>query len=72
MSKEGITIERFDPKSAIRKNAEGARDWEYNEDAKFFYSLAVTFRDELIDPLARIDREKMPDPAIPIAPPINV
>lgn len=57
-------IEKTDPKSAIRKNAENAHDWEYNEDAKFFYSLAVTFRDELIDPLARIDREQMPDPVI--------
>lgn len=63
MGKE-ILLENFDPKPAIKKNAEAARDWEYSEDAKYLYSMAVLFRDRLIDPIARIDRSQMPDPVI--------
>lgn len=59
-----ILIENFDPKPAIKKNAEAARDWEYSEDAKYLYRIAVVFRDRLIDPVARIDRSQMPDPVI--------
>ena len=63
MGKETL-IENFDPKPAIKKNAESARDWEYSEDAKYLYGIAVIFRDRLIDPIARIDRSQMPDPVI--------
>lgn len=63
MGKE-ILIESFDPKPAIKKNAESARDWEYSEDAKHLYAMAVVFRDRLIDPIARIERSQMPDPVI--------
>ena len=63
MGKETL-IENFDPKPAIKKNAESARDWEFSEDAKYLYGIAVVFRDRLIDPIARIDRSQMPDPVI--------
>ncbi|MBV5342987.1 hypothetical protein JZU68_05055 [bacterium] len=63
MGKE-ILIENFDPKPAIKKNAEAARDWEFSEDAKYLYGIAIVFRDRLIDPIARIDRSQMPDPVI--------
>jgi hypothetical protein len=64
MSKEGVPIDNFDPKPAIRRNAENARDWEFTEDAKYLYDMAILFRDRLIDPIARIDRSQMPDPVI--------
>jgi hypothetical protein len=63
MGKETL-IENFDPKPVIKRNAEMARDWEYSEDAKYLYRMAVLFRDRLIDPIARIDRSQMPDPVI--------
>ncbi|MGO9611590.1 MAG: hypothetical protein ACLPX5_00935 [Dissulfurispiraceae bacterium] len=63
MGKETL-IEIFDPKPAIKKNAESARDWEFSEDAKYLYGMAVIFRNRLIDPIARIDRIQMPDPII--------
>lgn len=63
MGKE-ILIENFDPKPAIKKNAETARDWEFSEDAKYLYEIAVIFRNRLIDPIARIERSQMPDPVI--------
>src|SRR5688572_20562450 len=64
MSKEGVPIENFDPKPAIRKNAESAKDWEFAEDALFLYKMSVLFRDEVIDPLALVSRDQMPDPII--------
>lgn len=57
-------IEAFDPKPAIKKNAELAHDWEFSEEAKYLYGIAVIFRDRLIDPIARVDRSRMPDPII--------
>ncbi len=63
MGKE-LLIESFDPKPAIKKNAETARDWEFSGEAKYLYGMAVVFRDRLIDPIARIDRTQMPDPII--------
>ena len=59
--------EKLNPKDVIRKNAEDSHDWEYNKDAVFLYNLAVRFRDELIDPIARLDRTQMPDPVISFA-----
>ena len=35
MSKERTQLENFDPKPAIKKNAEAARDWEYSEEAEY-------------------------------------
>ena len=64
MTKEGILINNFDPKPEIRKNAENARDWEYNEEAKFLYGMAVTFKDRFLDPVLHTDRGRLPDPVI--------
>lgn len=63
MTKE-ITLETYDPKPAIRRNAETARDWEFHEEATYLYDMSVLFRDRLIDPIRRIDRDVVPDPLI--------
>ena len=64
MSREGTPIESFDPKPAIKKNAEVAHDWEYSEEAKYLYGMAVTFRDRFLDPILLTDRGRLPDPVI--------
>ena len=64
MSKEGVLIEGFDPKPAIQKNAETAYDWEYIDEAKFLYGMAVTFKDRFLDPVLHTDRGRLPDPVI--------
>ncbi|HEY3310329.1 MAG TPA: hypothetical protein VGK00_01705 [Anaerolineales bacterium] len=64
MSKEGILINNFDPKPEIRKNAENARDWEYNEEAKYLYGKAILFKDRFLDPVLHTDRGRLPDPVI--------
>lgn len=64
MGKEGVPIEQFDPKPAIQKNAETARDWEYSEEAKYLYGMAVLFKDRLLDPVLLTDRGRLPDPVI--------
>ena len=62
MSKEAVLIEGFDPKPAIKKNAETAYDWEYTEEAKFLYGMAVLFKDRFLDPVLHTDRGRLPDP----------
>jgi hypothetical protein len=64
MSKEGILIEPFDPKPAIKKNAEAARDWEYSEEAEYLYGMATLFKDRFLDPVLLTDRGRLPDPVI--------
>jgi len=64
MSKEGIPIENFDPKPAIKRNAEAAHDWEYSGEAKYLYGMAVLFRDRFLDPILLTDRGRLPDPVI--------
>ena len=64
MSKEGTLIDDFDPKKAIKRNAENARDWEYSEEAKYLYEKAVLFKDRFLDPLLHTDRGRLPDPVI--------
>jgi len=64
MSKEGKLIERIDPKPTIRKNAENAHDWEYVEEAKYLYDLAVLFKNRFLDPILHTDRGRLPDPVI--------
>lgn len=61
MSKEGILLENFDPKPAIQKNAENARDWEYSEAAQYLYGAAVQFKDRFLDPILHTDRGRLPD-----------
>src|SRR5687768_18577869 len=62
--KEGVSIENFDPKPAIKKNAENARDWEYREEAEYLYGMAVLFKDRFLDPILHTDRRRLPDPVI--------
>jgi hypothetical protein len=63
-ARRGELIVNANPQPEVRKNAETARDWEYSEEAKYLYRMAVLFRERLIDPIARIDRSQMPDPVI--------
>ena len=60
----GKLIDRHDPQPLVRKNAESASDWEYQEEAAFLYRMAVLFRDRLVDPILRTDRSQVPDPVI--------
>ncbi|MFZ5856623.1 MAG: hypothetical protein ACOYZ6_07320 [Chloroflexota bacterium] len=64
MSKEGIPINYFDPKPEVRKNAENAGDWEYREEARYLYGMAVLFKDRFLDPILHTDRGRLPDPII--------
>lgn len=64
MNKEGIRIEQFDPKPAVKKNAENAKDWEYSQEAKYLYEKAVLFKDRFLDPILHTDRGRLPDPVI--------
>jgi len=64
MNKEGIPIDNFDPKPAIKRNAETARDWEYHEEAEYLYGTAVLFKDRFLDPILHTDRGRLPDPVI--------
>jgi hypothetical protein len=57
-----ITI--TNPQPEVRKNAENAKDWVFQEEAQYLYRKAVGLRDRLIDPIARIDRNQVPDPII--------
>lgn len=63
-ARRGELIVKANPQPEVRKNAETARDWEYSDEAKYLYRMAVLFRERLIDPIARIDRSQMPDPII--------
>jgi hypothetical protein len=60
-------IEKVDPKAVIKKNAEASYDWEWHEPYMLVSNISERFRDELIDPLERIDRERMPYPVIAFA-----
>src|SRR6266498_3460072 len=62
--KEGLLIEHFDPKPAIKKNAEVAHDWEYSEETQHLYGMAVLFKDRFLDPILHTDRGRLPDPVI--------
>lgn len=64
MSPEGIPINNFDPKPAIQRNAETARDWEFSDEAKNLYGMAVLFKDRFLDPILLTDRRRLPDPVI--------
>jgi hypothetical protein len=64
MKEKGVPIDFIDPNPEVRKNAELAPDWPFREQAQYLYGRAVLFRERLIDPIARIDRNQMPDPVI--------
>ena len=60
-------IEIGDPnlsKEAVRKNAESAHDWEWQAMAQTLYTWTDRFKSRFLDPVARIDRERMPDAVI--------
>lgn len=57
-------ITTYDPQPAVRKNAETAIGWDYKEEASYQYRLAIIFRDRLVDPILRTDRNQVPDPVI--------
>jgi hypothetical protein len=57
-------IEVPNPQPEIRRNAEKAGDWEFKDEAIYLYEKAVGLRDRLIDPIARVDRNQIPDPII--------
>ena len=63
-----MLIEAINPQPEIRKNAETAKDWEYREEAAFLYRWAVTFKERFLDPVARTDRGRLPDPVIGFEP----
>lgn len=64
MSKEGILLTNVDPKPEIRRNAENASDWEYSQEAKYLYGMAILFKDRFLDPVLHTDRGRLPDPVI--------
>jgi len=64
MVERGVLIETADPKPEIRKNAEIAKDWEYSEEAKYLYGMAVLFKDRFLDPILHTERGRLPDPVI--------
>src|SRR5687768_1440849 len=64
MKEKGIRIEQFDPKPAVKKNAENAKDWEYRDEAEYLYEKAVLFKDRFLDPVLRTNRGRLPDPVI--------
>lgn len=64
MTERGILISNFDPKPAIQKNAENAKDWEYRDEAQFLYRMANLFKDRFLDPVLLTNRRRLPDPVI--------
>jgi len=64
IAKRGVLIEVNNPQPAVRKNAENASDWIFKEEAVNLYRLAIIFRDRLVDPILRTDRNQVPDPVI--------
>lgn len=64
MVERGKLIETANPNPEVRRNAELAPDWPFREQAQYLYAKAEIIRSRLIDPIARIDRNSMPDPVI--------
>lgn len=64
MKDNGIIIEKHNPQPEVRKNAEAARDWEFQEEAAYLYRMAVLMRDRLIDPVLLTTRDRVSDPVI--------
>ena len=64
IARRGVSIDPVNPQPAVRENAEKAKDWAYADNARYLYDKAVQLRERLIDPIARIDRDRMPDPII--------
>jgi len=63
MSKEGRTVEYIDPKPAIKKHQETA-EWEYRDEAVFWYAVAQKMDDRFFNGLVYPDGSKVPTPVI--------
>src|SRR5262245_13060543 len=63
MSKEGQLIENFDATEAIRKHEETA-NWEYREEAKFWYAVSQEMDKRFFNGLIYPDGQKVPPPVI--------
>lgn len=61
---KGKLIEQVNAKDIIKRNAENAHDWEWNELYVSVSNVTSRFRNEIIDPLESIDRLRMPEPVI--------
>lgn len=61
-TKKGKAIAINDPQPEVRKNAETANDWAYQDEATYLYGKAVLFKDRLLDPLHHLDRDRLPEP----------
>lgn len=57
-------IENIDPKPAVQKNAETAKDWEFSVEAQYLYTAAGIFKNRFLDPVLHTDRRRLPDPVI--------
>ena len=63
-ARRGRLIENHNPQPGVRKNAETASDWDYQDEAAYLYEKAVLLRDRLLDPLHHLDRDRLPEPVI--------
>src|SRR5215212_1787192 len=61
MSKEGKLIQKFDATEAIRKHEETA-NWEYKEEAKFWYGISQEMDKRFFNGLIYPDGKKVPPP----------
>jgi hypothetical protein len=63
MNKEGKLIQNFDAAEAIRKHEETA-NWEYREEAKFWYGISQEMDKRFFNGLLYPDGKKVPPPVI--------
>jgi len=62
--KEGVPIQAVDAKPVVRENAETAEGWAFRDEAQHLYGMASSFKDRFLDPVARVDRGRLPEPVI--------
>src|SRR5215216_6045004 len=63
MSKEGKLIQKTDPTEALRQHEQTA-NWEYREEAKFWYRVSREMDKRLFNGLLYPDGKKVPPPVI--------
>ena len=63
MNKEGVLIDKFDPKPAVQKNQETA-NWPYREEAVFWYGISKEMDKRFFNGLIYPDGKKVPAPVI--------
>ena len=64
IARRGKLIETANPQPEVRRNAESAKDWDYADEASYLYEKANLFKERFLDPIARTDRGRLPDPVI--------